>query len=390
MKYIKFLFLFSAFTFLMQSCDDTENLENEKPENNFSIQGKINGAAQQKLYVEAPSDRGTIPVANAMINADGTFRLEGNVPGLGYYFLRLGEDKNNLIPVTIEPNNNLKINCQVAEFNLKPNTSGTNWAKVMNEYLAQLQAFQNAQDSLMAIQKTMSKEDLNAKYYEAKERLDAFVRKKMTQQPGNPYNIVLSMVLLPTTSFDGWSELNLSVLEEVAQAYEQKYQGQQAAETFRSQVNQITTSYNDYAKINSGTIAAPEIEMNTPDGKLLKLSDLKGKIVLIDFWASWCAPCRKENPNVVRLYKKYEKQGFTILSVSLDEDPDAWKDAIKKDGLIWKNHVSELKGWQSTMPTLYGFEGIPFTVLVNRDGNIIGKDLRGEVLEQKLTRIFKN
>jgi thiol-disulfide isomerase/thioredoxin len=390
MKYIKFLFLLTAFAYALQSCDDTENGEGEKPENNFTIQGKINGAAQQKLYVEAPSDRGTIPVANAMINADGTFKLEGNVPGLGYYFLRLGEDKDNLIPVTIEPNNNLKINCEVAEFNLKPNASGTNWTKVMNEYLAQLQAFQNAQDSLMVIQKTMSKEDLNAKYYEAKEKVDAFVRKKMTQQPGNPYNIVLSMVLLPTTSFDGWNELNLSVLEEVAQAYEQKYQGQQAAETFRSQVDQISTAYGDYERINSGTIAAPEIAMNTPEGKLLKLSDLRGKVVLIDFWASWCGPCRKENPNVVRLYKKYEKQGFTVLSVSLDEDPNAWKAAIQKDGLIWKNHISDLKGWESSMPMLYGFEGIPFTVLVNIEGNIIGKELRGEGLELKLSEVFKN
>ena len=135
MKYIKFLFLLSAFTFLIQSCDDTENGAGEKPENNFTIQGEINGAAQQKLYVEAPSDRGTIPIANALINADGTFKIEGNVPGLGYYFLRLGEDKSNLIPVTIEPKNNLKINCEVTTFNLKPNASGTNWAKVMNQYL---------------------------------------------------------------------------------------------------------------------------------------------------------------------------------------------------------------------------------------------------------------
>lgn len=390
MKKIKFLFLLSAFSLLVQSCADSENSEGEKLENNFTIQGKINGAAQQKLYVEAPSERGTIPVANTIINADGTFKLEGNIPGLGYFFLRLGEDKNNLIPVTIEPNNNLKINCQVAEFNLKPNASGTNWAKVMNEYLAQLQAFQYAQDSLMAIQKTMSKEDLNAKYYEAKEKVDVFVRKKMMQQPGSPYNIVLSMVLLPTTSFEGWNELNLSVLEQVAQAYEQKYQGQQAASTFRSQVDQISSAYTDYANTNNGSNPAPEISMNTPEGKLLKLSDLKGKVVLIDFWASWCGPCRKENPNVVRLFKKYEKQGFTVLSVSLDEDPDAWQAAIQKDGLIWKNHVSELKGWESSATAAYGFDGIPYTVLVNREGNIIGKDLRGEVLERKLFEVFKN
>jgi len=389
MKYFKLLFILSFVAFLFQSCGDTENSDLEKPANNFTIQGKISGAAQQKLYVEAPSDRGTIPIANALINVDGTFKLEGNVPGLGYYFIRLGEDKNNIIPVTIEPKNNLKINCEVATFNLKPNASGTNWSNVMNQYLAKLEAFQLAQDSLMVIQKTMTKEALNAKYYEEKEKIDGFVRAKMMQQPANPYNIVLSMVLLPTTSFDGWKKVNLSVLEEVAQAYEKKYQGQQAAETFRSQVNQITAAYADYEAINSGTIPAPEIAMNTPEGKLLKLSDLKGKVVLIDFWASWCGPCRKENPNVVRLYKKYEKQGFTVLSVSLDEDPNAWIAAIEKDGLIWKNHVSDLKGWKSSMPALYGFEGIPFTVLVNKEGNIIGKELRGENLEQKLSEVFK-
>ena len=138
----------------------------------------------------------------------------------------------------------------------------------------------------------------------------------------------------------------------------------------------------------SGTMAAPEIAMKDPNGKELRLSALKGKVVLVDFWASWCGPCRKENPNVVRLYKKFKSKGFEVFSVSLDQDPKAWKDAIAKDGLIWPNHVSDLMGWQTPLTQQYGFQSIPYTVLLNRDGNIIGVGLRGEQLERKLEEVL--
>ena len=106
------------------------------------------------------------------------------------------------------------------------------------------------------------------------------------------------------------------------------------------------------------------------------------------FSAPWCGPCRRENPNVVRLYNTYKNKGFTIFSVSLDDNAEAWKEAIKKDGLTWPNHVSDLLKWNSPLPQLYGFSGIPHTVLLNKEGNIIGVGLRGEKLEQKLKEIF--
>ena len=139
--------------------------------------------------------------------------------------------------------------------------------------------------------------------------------------------------------------------------------------------------------IATGT-EAPDIVMAGRDGKELRLSDLRGKVVLIDFWASWCRPCRSENPNVVRLYNRYHDKGFEIFSVSLDNNRDAWLRAIEADGLVWSNHVSDLRGWSSAGGRLYGISSIPATVLVDREGRVLARNLRGQQLEQKLKDIF--
>ncbi|MEN3041400.1 MAG: thioredoxin-like domain-containing protein [Bacteroidia bacterium] len=132
---------------------------------------------------------------------------------------------------------------------------------------------------------------------------------------------------------------------------------------------------------------APDIALPDPDGKIRRLSELRGKWVLVDFWASWCRPCRIENPNVVRLYQKYNPKGFDIFGVSLDTNKEAWLQAIKTDNLSWI-HVSDLKGWQSAGAQLYRVSGIPFTVLVDPEGKIAAKGLRGASLEAKLREIF--
>lgn len=133
---------------------------------------------------------------------------------------------------------------------------------------------------------------------------------------------------------------------------------------------------------------APDFAMNQVDGTELKLSDLRGKVVLVDFWASWCRPCRLANPEVVALYAKYKDQGFEILGISLDRNTAAWEKAIEKDNLTWY-HVSDLKGWQNAAAQLYGVRSIPQTLLIDAEGKIIARNLKGAALEAKLKEIFE-
>lgn len=135
--------------------------------------------------------------------------------------------------------------------------------------------------------------------------------------------------------------------------------------------------------------AAPDIVMRSPSGELLKLSDLRGKVVLIDFWASWCGPCRRENPTVVRAYEKYKAKGFEVFSVSLDSDKTRWMNAIAQDGLVWPNHVSDLGGWRNAAAGAYGVTSIPATFLLDRDGKVVGTNLRGPALEARLAELLR-
>ncbi|MFK7757592.1 MAG: thioredoxin-like domain-containing protein [Flavobacteriales bacterium] len=155
-----------------------------------------------------------------------------------------------------------------------------------------------------------------------------------------------------------------------------------------AQVKQIDNPNVRVAKSPDIGKVAPNIVLDDPNGNEITLYELRGKTVLVDFWASWCGPCRRENPNVVNAYKKYHDAGFEVLSVSLDNNKDKWVKAIEEDGLIWSTHVSDLLKWDTPYKEKYGFSGIPHAVLVDTGGTIIDSKIRGAKLEERLEEIF--
>ena len=379
--------IFFLFTLvLLAACKDTTD-EQGNPINLW-ISGTIKGAEGIMVYVEAPSEDGMISLFSGKVDDQGKIELEGNIAGLGFYQLRLGDNKENAIPITPLPNDKLILNTSLNEFTVKPNVSGAPWTKTMNQYMAKQAVFRAEQMKLMANQGQLTEQEYAKNIINFKAPLVSFAKKEIDKNPSNPYNIILTMELFPMTGFDGWDESNLKSFKKVSDSYTSTYGVCPASSALEAQYSQLETGYLQFAQIENGELTAPNFALLDVNGKAVKLSDFRGDLVLIDFWASWCGPCRQESPNMVKLYNTYKNKNFTILSVSLDEDPAKWKEAIQRDGLVWKTHVSDLRGWKSGMPQLYGFDGIPFTVLVNPEGKIIAKGLRGDALVQKIESFY--
>jgi peroxiredoxin len=204
-----------------------------------------------------------------------------------------------------------------------------------------------------------------------------FMDKLLAQIPADSRTYMLAMGGI----INGLQAAKSPVLGTYAKRYVEKYQ--KTAPEAAAQVAQLLKMSASFISGNE----APDFTMNDRDGKPVKLSDFRGKVMLVDFWASWCGPCRRENPHVVELYNHYHAKGFDVLGVSLDKTRDPWLQAIEKDGLVW-NHVSDLKGWANEAAQLYGVSSIPHTVLVDREGKIIARNLRGEQLTAKLREVL--
>lgn len=188
-------------------------------------------------------------------------------------------------------------------------------------------------------------------------------------------------------------EQGLSIQKEALAALQNAMPNSDLANGYAQHIDVLESQYNQLAALQNVKVGepAPDITLPSPDGKEYSLSDLKGQVVLLDFWASWCRPCRMENPNVVKVYHKYKDQGFTVFSVSLDRpgQKERWEDAIKKDGLAWPYHVSDLQYWNSAAAKMYGVSGIPRAFLIDRDGNIASTRVRGaEQIEAELKKLL--
>jgi len=252
---------------------------------------------------------------------------------------------------------------KLREFNGMSNQFGQIIKKIQDDYSRLTEENPDAKDSIFAVLMTQFQANMT-KYADA--------TLKFASANKNSLAGFYAATTLDQSQYE--SEL-IAFAEEV----KTKFPKNKAVQSFVNKMEGIKP-------VSVGQIA-PEFELNDTEGKLVKLSDFKGKYVLLDFWASWCAPCREENPNIVRQYETFKTKGFTVLGVSLDEDKSDWLKAIKSDRLTW-SHVSELKRWDGKVTNQYKVEGIPASFLLDPQGKIIAKNLRGVDLQNYLEKML--
>lgn len=358
---------------------------------NVTLAGNINGGRNSSLVLEANTPKGVLRIAQTFADVNGDFVLKGAIEDMGLYQLRIEEalkqgQEPKVIPLTLEVNDSVVIQADFNTFNINPVYSNTRWSDALNGYMKEMQKFVEWQKSIVD-PKQYKQEELMAMMLKEKKSMDDFTVKSINKDPSNPANILLMTNLYPNMGWDNWDKKFLVVLKKMHAGFEEAYPGHPMTINFGAQIAQLETSYNEHIAFTQKNIA-PEIEMVDPNGQTRKLTDLRGKYVFVDFWASWCNPCRMENPNVVRVYNAYKDKGFDIFSVSLDTEKDRWKKAITADNLTWENHVSDLKGWESDVVSQFQIKGIPHTLLLDPEGKIIATNLRGPALEQKLKEVL--
>lgn len=314
----------------------------------------------------------------ARIDKKGDFFLKGKLPVRDYYVLRIGNQHVNII---LRDSAKLAIYSDANNVSAYTNIVGSDETVNMNQFIQQMQAFNQKRDSASAYLRQFpdQQEAINQSFQNEYFQFSAYRQKFIAENPNSPALLPVLSTLDPEKEF--------ATFESIVNQLLVGFNGSPNVAAAKQQYDQMKLQRDKSAFLGAGK-PAPNFTQSDVNGKPLSLSDLKGKVVLIDFWASWCGPCRKENPNVVQLYNKYKDAGFTVLSISLDDNKASWMAAIEKDKLAWPYHVSDLRKWSNEAARLYQVSGIPFTVLVDREGNIINTKLRGQELERTLAGIF--
>ena len=313
------------------------------------------------------------------IDASGNFQLVAPIANADIFRLRL-DDKNYMMLI-LEPGEKVTIKTNGSKLGGDALIEGSFHTQLLYSTMNTSQMFESQKASLnqqyQEVQSSPKRDSLSAviiSQFNANDSLQKEALKvQMEKQPASLAWIFFQDRLDMTNDFD--------IIDKTDAATYKAYPENEFVKQRHQQVN--------VERKTAIGAQAPDIALTDPDGKIRKLSSLKGKVVLIDFWASWCGPCRKENPNVVAVYQKYHDLGFEIYSVSLDKDRDSWLKAIAKDNLLWPDHVSDLKYWKSEGAAAYGVTSIPYTVLVDKKGRIVAKKLRGEELENKVKELLK-
>jgi peroxiredoxin len=356
---------------------------NENQKGKFTVSGDLKNAPDQKIYLEELSFSQKDPVVlDTAELKNGQFKISALAPEQGFYRLRL--EKNDAPFFFINDQPSILLSADYKTLSLETVLFNTPASASLRKFIT----------GIRNMGKTLQEKSILLQQYQAPVETDSVytVMKKDFSQIENEYKNYIIQYLDTTQSpivamfCLGYTQnIEPEKITKTIESLSTRFPGNQNIAGIITQYKQQVAK-ND-AKPQDGKLA-PDLNMPDTSGKPFSLSQLRGKYVLVDFWASWCGPCRGENPNVVKAYNRFKDKNFTVLGVSLDKDKASWVKAINDDHLTWY-HISDLKYWNSVAVGLYGFDGIPYNVLVNPEGKIIGSNLRGEALEMKLSELLK-
>ncbi len=371
---------FSGFVFLLglSVCVLAQTTKKKTVQRAYAISGKIEGMDKGKIYLSY-TDVSTRQI-DSVVTINGSFHFSGSIEEPLMYVLKTDVPKTGILVFFLEPGE-ITITGHKDSLNKaivtgsKSNLEYKEWSKDWSRITAQAGPMYRRLDS--ANQKGKVKESpeerkifddgMKSLETQTNEAVISFI-KKYPNSPVAPFIIYDRYISYPNP------QMAKSTFASLGQTAKNSLYGKRIIEYQR-------------VSAKTGIGAIPEFTAADTLGKMVKLSSFRGKYVLVDFWASWCAPCRKENPNVVDTYKKFRDKGFEIISISLDTKRDAWLNAIHMDGLTWK-HVSDLKGWESGLVKEYGVTVVPTSFLIDKEGKVIANNLRGEALQKKMADIF--
>jgi len=356
-----FLFLLAFFPAVLFAQDQPKG---------FVVSGNITGLADGLVQIVTTTDDHTVLASDSVRN--GVFSLKGSIPEPGLYFIVLSNEQPQYLFLE---NNDIHISGSKADIkNIKfegsqSQTDFIEFNKTFNPLIGELNGFaaliQRESDE-------KKKEEIFKQYDSVVAKVNAEVGNFVSAKKSSYVSAFLLSVSAQVLGDPMVMEERFNMLSE---------------EVRKSEIGKSLASSIAYFKVGAVGTDALDFTQADTDGKPVSLSSFKGKYVLLDFWASWCKPCRLENPNVVKVYNKFKDKNFTILGVSLDQEKDPWVKAIRSDRLAW-NHVSDLKYWNNEAAQLYHIQSIPGNFLIDPNGKIIARDLRGEDLEKKLCEVF--
>jgi thiol-disulfide isomerase/thioredoxin len=349
----------------------------QSAKNEFSIKGSIAGVETGKVYLLKIVDGNPQSIDTANV-VGGKFTFKGKMDMPDIRILRLNE-QDYLAPFFLD-NANITVIANKDSLR-KTKITGSPTQDVFQIYVSEMEkqskevmALQSKYQNAMSTGNSNEAEKAKIEYQAMIDNNKFYTKNFVKEHPGSVVSAYITLAQLA-------NQVEGAELDSITR----KFAPEISTSPYVVKLKEIIQEQ----KKTAVGVVAPDFTMNDPEGKPVQLSSLRGKIVMIDFWASWCAPCRQENPKVVKLYQQYHEKGFEIIGVSLDKTKEEWLNAIQDDKLAWI-HVSDLQYWQNSAARLYSVNAIPQSFLLDKEGKIIAKILRSGQLEAKLKELFPN